>query len=203
MRIICPTPLGSGPRVDEEKGTCVSNVMVYTTYKRIRIFHYYFKGHKPSAISRNLRAENLAASKRGIAKFLKKCKETGSIARRPSSGRPSKVTAAVKLLVEEQMKIDDETTAHQLHVLLKSKSFDLSLRTILWCRTSLGWTFRGSAYCQLIRHENKQKRLEWARANVQLDWGNVVWTDECTVQLETHRRFCCQKRRERPKNKPR
>ena len=177
--------------------------MVFTTYKRIRILHYHFQGYKPSAISRNLRAENLTASKRGIAKFLKKYEETGSIARRPGSGRPSKVTAAVKSLVEEQMKRDDETTAHQLHVLLKSKGFNLSLRTVLRCRTTLGWTFRGSAYCQLIRDVNKQKRLEWARENVQLDWGNVVWTDECTVQLETHRRFCCRKLGERPKNKPR
>ena len=30
---------------------------------------------------------------------------------------------------------------------------------VLRCRTYLGWTFRGSSYCQLIRHENKQKRL--------------------------------------------
>ena len=113
------------------------------------------------------------------------------------------MTAAVKLLVKEQMRKDDETTAHQLHALLRSKGFTLSLCTVLRCRTSLGWTFRGSAYCQLIRQENKQKRLAWARAKVDLDWENVVWTDECTVQLETHRRFCCRKRGERPKNKPR
>ena len=177
--------------------------MVYSNYKRIRILYYYFRGHNPSAISKNLRDEKLSASKRRIAKFLKKYRETGSIARRSGSGRPSKVTAAVKLLVKEQMRKDDETTAHQLHALLRSKGFTLSLCTVLRCRTSLGWTFRGSAYCQLIRQENKQKRLAWARANVDLDWENVVWTDECTVQLETHRRFCCRKRGERPKNKPR
>ena len=27
----------------------------------------------------------------------------------------------------------------------------------------LGWVYRGSAYCQLIRNVNKQKRLEWPR----------------------------------------
>ena len=176
--------------------------MVFTTYKRLRILHCYFEGHKPSAISRNLDAENLTASKQGIAKFLKKYEETGSIAKHPGSGRPSKVTAAVKSLVEKRMKLDDETPAHPLHVLLKSKGFDLSLRTILRCRTTLGWTFHGRAYCQLVRNVNKQKRLEWERENVQLDWGNVVWTDKCTMQLEAHLRFCCQKHGERPRNKP-
>ena len=38
----------------------------------------------------------------------------------------------------------------------------VSLQTILRCRSALGWTFRGSAYCQLIRRENKVKRLAWA-----------------------------------------
>ena len=163
--------------------------MVYSSYKRLRILHFYFNGFNASAIARLLRQERLTASRRGIAKFIKKYLETGLIGRRPGSGRPSKVTMEVKKAVEEQMHIDDQTTAHQLHVLLRRKGFNISLRTVLRCRTSLGWTFRGSAYCQLIRQQNKEKRLEWARENVQLDFGNVVWTDECTVQLESHRRF--------------
>ena len=101
------------------------------------------------------------------------------------------------------MRLDDETTAYQLHTLLKRHGICISLCTILHCRTSLGWTFRGSAYCQLIRHANKEKRLEWMRENIDLDFEDVVWTDECTVQLQSHRRFYCRKRGELPKNKPR
>jgi len=104
------------------------------------------------------------------------------------------------------MRLDDDTTAVQLLQFIKSKGYDLhvSLRTILRCCTSLGWSFGGSAYCQLLRDVNKQKRLEWARA-YQCEAGdgfnNVIWTDECTVQLETHCRFCCRKQGKRPKNK--
>ena len=50
------------------------------------------------------------------------------------------------------------------------------------------------------------KRLHWARCHLHeasTGFQDVVWTDECTVQLETHRRFCCRKQGERPKNKPR
>ena len=58
------------------------------------------------------------------------------------------------------MHIDDETTAHQLHRLLQSRGYKISLCTaVLRCRRSLGWTFRGSAYCNV----NKQK---WAKANI-------------------------------------
>ena len=80
-------------------------------------------------------------------------------------------------------------------------------QTVLQCRTSLGWTFRGSAYCQLIRDaNNKVKWLEWARnigSYSDEAFHNVIFTDECTVQLETHRRFCCRKRGEPPTRKPR
>lgn len=101
------------------------------------------------------------------------------------------------------MKIDDETTAYQLLELLKEKGYTISLRTILRCRTSLGWTFRGSAYCQMIREANKQKRLDWAREHLGQSFDDVIWTDESTIQMETHRRFACRKRGEPPRPKPR
>jgi len=100
------------------------------------------------------------------------------------------------------MRRDDETTASQLHVLLTSLGYSLNLRTILRCRTSLGWTFRGSAYCQLIHDVNKEKRLDFARAHSSDNFANMIFTDECSVQLETHRRRCCRKEGEPPKNKP-
>jgi len=113
------------------------------------------------------------------------------------------ITEEVRRIVEEQMRRDDETTASQLHVLLVSMGYTLNLRTVLRCRTSLGWTFRGSAYCQLIRDVNKQKRLDFARAHRSDNFANVIFTDECSVQLETHRRRSCRKEGEPPKNKPR
>ena len=108
--------------------------------------------------------------------------------------------------MNEQMRKDDETSAVQLHALLVSRGYRISLRTILRCRTSLGWTFRGSSYCQLIRAANKEKWLAWAQhygSYKDEDFEEVIWTDECTVQLETHRRFCCRKRGEPPRPKPR
>ena len=180
-------------------------IMVFSTYKRQRILHHYLQGHKAPTIAKLLREEGLKASRVGISKFLIKYRETGSIGRKQGSCRPSIITEEVKKVVEEQMRLDDETTAHQLHKMLTSKGYSISLSTILRCRTSLGWTFRGSSYCQLIRHANKAKRLEWATNNPYSDeaFENVIFTDECTLQLESHRRFCCRKRGEQPRLKPR
>ena len=105
------------------------------------------------------------------------------------------------------MEEDDETTAVQLQKLLAKNGYELSLHTILCSRAKLGWTFRGSAYCQLIRDGNKVKRLEWAREHLQASqsdgFSDVVWTDECSVQLETYWRHSCRRRGQLPRPKPR
>ena len=54
----------------------------------------------------------------------------------------------VNRLVEEKMH-KDETTAIQLHQLLTAHGTH-SKTTVLCCRSSHGWTFRGSSYCQVF-----------------------------------------------------
>ena len=118
-------------------------------------------------------------TKVGIWKFLKKYRETGTIARQRGSGRPCKITREVLAIVEEQMRKDDETTAVQLQRLLAKKNHPLSLKTILRFRSKLGWPFRGSAYCQLIRDANKFERLNWAKERLEdaleNNFKNVLW----------------------------
>ena len=140
----------------------------------------------------------MVTSRRGITKFLAKYRETGSVDWRSVSGRPSKLTGEVKVFVEEQMRRDDETIAHQLHQRLCNRRY-----SSLHCRTSLGWTFSGSSHCQLIQEPNRVKWLEWARKHINNDFDDVIWTDECSVQLQTHRHFYCRKRGEVPMSKPR
>ena len=132
--------------------------MVYLFYKKQRILYLHRKGFRPPTIQKILEKEGLTSTRIGIYKLLECFKNTGCI----TTGRPSKVTEEIKQIVEEQMRLDDETTAHQLHRILTSKGYNLSIDTILRCRSSLGWTFRGSAYCQLIRDVNKLKRYKWA-----------------------------------------
>ena len=177
--------------------------MVYSTYKKQRILFWFNQGLKPPSIAKALEEERLSYSRYGVTKFLKEYQATGSIVRQPGSGRPSKITAEIKRIVEEQMRLYDETTAHQLHRLLVEKGYLISLRTILRFRTALGWTFRGSAYCQLIREANKTKRLAWAQQHLHSSFEDVIRSDECTVQMESHHRFACRKRGEAPRPKPR
>ena len=180
--------------------------MVLLVYAKQRILFYSIQGKRPPAIQKLISAEGINVSRVSIWKFLKLYSKTNCLSRKDGSGRPTKLMPAVQLIVEQQMVKDDETTAFQLQKLLVEKGVNISITTILRCRDSLGWTFRGSSYCQLIRVANKQKRADWAREylnEAETGFDNVIWSDESSIQLETHKRFCYRKRGCAPKTKPR
>ena len=92
-----------------------------------------------------------------------------------------KLSPIILHIINDAMHADDETTATQLQAILASHGLYVSLATIVRNRIQLGWTYRGSAYCQLIRQVNKQKRLEWAQTYLHEEFENVIWSDETTV----------------------
>ena len=90
----------------------------------------------------------------------------------------------VKRIVEQRMLQDDEITAYQLYYMLKEKGLTISIWTIFCSRRELGWTFRG-------RHTNKEKQFQWANIDEAEDgFEDVIFTDESSVQLESHKRYC-------------
>ena len=138
------------------------SAMPYSDYLKHRAIVLRERGLSSQTIVDLLAEEGLKATRQGIAQFLKRYATTCSIKRARGSGRRPKATLAVRTIVEAQMRTDDETTAEELRRILCEKGHALYLSTILRCRRSLGWTFRGSSYCQMIREPNKAKRLEWA-----------------------------------------
>ena len=66
------------------------------------------------------------------------------------------------------------------------------MRTIARIRNELGWSFTTAQYCQAIHEANKSKRLDWCTERIKEEetFGDVIFTDESTVQLECHRRKC-------------
>ena len=178
--------------------------MVLSDYAKLRILSLHWKGYKISSIVEHLVLEDgIIVSKQSVRLFLKRYSERDTIARKEGSGLPPKLSAAALEVIDTAMKEDVELTATQLQSKLAAKGIYVSLTTILRNRKQLGWVYRGSAYCQLIRNVNKQKRLEWAQANLHDTFENVIWSDKSTIQLDTHRRFCCRKEGERPRLKPR
>ena len=164
--------------------SCEVDTMVFSDYTKQRILFFHEQGYRPPRISDLLLQEGISASRSGIARLIQRYEETSSIDRRAGSSRPTKITDEMKFIVDGQMEKDDEMTVQELHATVYDGGYSVSKSTVLRCRKALGWTFRGSAYCQMIREANKVKRLEWARAYAsKADTGflDVIWTDETSI----------------------
>lgn len=130
--------------------------MVLSAYAKQRILSLHWQGCKVSEIVECLVLEDeIVTTRQGVRQFLKRYSEYGTIDRKPGSGFSPRLSPALQQLIETTMRADDETTATQLQVKLASVNVYVSLATILRNRRQLGWTYRGSAYCQLIRQQNK------------------------------------------------
>lgn len=66
--------------------------------------------------------------------------------------------------------------------LLQDGGASMSLSTTLKCHCLFGWTSWGTAYCQLVCVENREKRLRWAQKHLGANPHHVIWTDETSVQ---------------------
>ena len=66
----------------------------YSEYTKQLIVYHHRQGLKPGDILQILQEEGIMASRRGIAKFFAKCIESGPVARKPRSGRPSKANSS-------------------------------------------------------------------------------------------------------------
>ena len=78
--------------------------MVYSTYKKQRIFYHKFKGLKAPTIAKIMvEEERLCVTRQGVQSFLKRYRETCTIGRWTGNGRPSVISEDVKKIVEAQM----------------------------------------------------------------------------------------------------
>lgn len=106
-------------------------------------------GYSPDAIHKRLSERGYKTTISGISRFLKHYRETGSVARKPGSGRPTKFTPEALGIVQEQMEKSDETTALDIQRALEQKFYKVSLRTALNGRIRLGWRYANARYCQV------------------------------------------------------
>ena len=97
-------------------------------------------------------------------------------------------------IIDDLLEENDELTARMIRRKLEEKfpQLQVSIATVKRARKDNGWICTRPHYCQLIREANKAKRVVWCQQ--QLDnkeqFEDVVFTDECTVQLDHHGRLC-------------
>ena len=75
-----------------------------------------------------------------------------------------KATAEIKSIVERQMREDDKTTASQLFQILRARGYNISLRAVLRCRTSLDFVITATqSYKRQLFRDDAIASVEFQR----------------------------------------
>lgn len=161
---------------------------------------------KVREIRARLEEEGKRVSRISIWKLVKKFTKTGSISDIKRRPRSSILNSEHYKFIDECMMQNDEVTARLLCYKLQEAFPDvagLSVQTVRRARLHLGWVSTTPKYCQLIRQQNKEKRLKWcSELDDNENFSNVIRTDECSVQLQLHSRKCYRKVGQPKKLKP-
>ena len=174
-----------------------------TTYQRERTIALWTQSSRRTVadVKRELALEGIITTHETVKNTITRWCATGSVRDRPRSGPPKKVPEAHYRCIDNAMAENDELTASALKDILKKRfgaeNVKYGARTIARIRNELGWTFTTARYCQAIRDANKDKRLEWCtqRLDEKEVFTDVIFTDESTFQLESHRRKCFRKKK--------
>ena len=165
------------------------------------------KGFSAAKIKKRLEEDGIFVSRRALFKLFAKYARTGTVADLPRAARPRKLSTEQYRFLDEAMTENDELTARKLRAMLEARWPEtvVSLPTIKRARKDLGWVATRPKYSQLVREANKEKRLEWCRKQLaaQEKFQNVVFTDESSVQLDSHARLCFRKKKQPRRLKPR
>ena len=142
--------------------------------------------------------EDCIYSLRSVYRLWSKFREHHTILDLPRKKRDRKINEFMLEAIETSLMENDELTARHLkeQLLETWPSLNVSLTTIKRARKEKGWVSTRPHYCQLLREANKIKRVEWCKKQMDNNehFKNVIFTDECSVQLERHSRLCFRKR---------
>lgn len=174
---------------------------------RRRVVTLFLKGHSVVSIQKRLEEEDIITSKQTLYCLIRKFNTNDTIVDLPRRKRPRKLTSEMIEIIDHKLQENDELTAQKLldHLKEQFPHLDVSLPTIKRARKQQGWVCTKPHYCQLIRDLNKRKRLLWCHylKNTNEMFENIIFTDECTVQLDRHSRICFRKKKQLRSLKPR
>ena len=156
-----------------------------------RVVNMWRAKFKVKDIVDRLAEEGVKVSHTAVYNLLTKFKKTESIGDMKRRPRSRRLDEELYRFIDELMTKNTGLTSRQLYSALKEAypMVEASLSTVKRARRHLGWTAKHTRYYQLISEVNKEKRMDWCLDRViadDLDMEDVIWTDECSVQLESH-----------------
>ena len=155
---------------------------------RSKIVSLNQSGVNVTNIVRVIGADDITVTRTTVYNIIKKWEKHQTIATLPPPPKPRKgVTNEILDFIDRQMELDDELTAKTLSNRIYEEFEErFSICKVKDLRKRLGWLAEKTRYCQMVREVNRVKRKEFATNCIKSKdtFDDVIWTDECNVQLD-------------------
>lgn len=138
-------------------------------------------------------AELIQISFSAVYKFLKRYKQTGSLEKRKSSGRPRKTDERGDRKLFRIVKRDRRKCLKELCVRFNEESHvQVSCRTVLRRLKSVGYKRRVVKKKTVVSHVNRVRRRAWCRSRLHFTvdqyWKKVIFSDETQIVIGKDRK---------------
>jgi transposase len=119
--------------------------------------------------------------------WLKRFRETGDVEELPRSGRPRKTTEEEDEVIVGAVKEDDEVLIKDIATKLKRQRIEISPSTIRRRLVEAGVEWKPVIMKPLLSENHRRNRLEWAQQHIEINWNEILFTDESTIKLFYYR----------------
>lgn len=123
-------------------------------------------------------AKYMQKSKQFVSKWVNRFKEVKNVDDFPNRGSVGAMSEKDEKMICDLFLKNPTLTLREGASKLSKKGLDISYGTVRRHLIANNLKFRSTLQKPMLSEKHVQKRLEWARENLDRDWGNVIFTDE-------------------------
>jgi transposase len=132
-------------------------------------------------------AKKLGITRATVQSILRKYNQTGTVENLSRSGRPQKLNARDLRFLDRIVTKGAESRRTPVENIRATLNKDVSTKTIRRAMKKIGISYHPAAIKPFVSKVNAKKRLDWCKEHLNWsveDWSKVVWTDECSVEVQ-------------------
>lgn len=129
-------------------------------------------------------AKKTKLSERQVQRIYSAYLSKGKLGRKRGSGRKTALSALDKKRIRNKLRSNPYKSLKTIKAELNLKA---SEKTISRYLVSINWSYKKATKIPKLTQDHKVKRVTWAENHIDLDWSQVIFSDECTFVLNQPR----------------
>lgn len=125
-------------------------------------------------------ADELGITERTIRRICATYRSTRRVGRKVGSGRRKALNSSMKLKIHRMLTNNPSLTCKELALRLGNVVSDETIRLYL---KGQDFSWKQRSRVPNISEEDKQRRLDFAESNMEIEFDSIFFTDECTFDL--------------------